>query len=218
MIAYWKRHDIKRVYGMFGNTALGQLQTAAMRPAVVELGSEYNDALLDPNGTDFRGVADRVKDANPQVIVITGQGATYEAAAVKQVRELGLRTWMWSMGQSFTSKYFHDALGPYREGMVFGGLYLDPKVSPQFMHAYRGRMGYLPAYNAGENYDVIKMFAYAIGKAGYDGDGIRDVIATLKNFPTVLGGRLYMAPDHFTRASSVGLWVVKRGSLVPLTG
>jgi hypothetical protein len=62
------------------------------------------------------------------------------------------------------------------------------------------------------------MLAFAIGKAGYGGDGIRDVIATLKNFPTVLGGTLYMAPDHFTRASSVGLWLVKQGSLVPLTG
>jgi branched-chain amino acid transport system substrate-binding protein len=218
VIAYWKAHGTKRVYGLFGNNALGQLQTAALRPAVVEMGGEYNDALLDPNGTDFRGVIDRVKDAKPQVVIITGQGASYEAVAIKQVRELGLRTPIWSFGQSFTSKYFHDAIGPYAEGMVFGGLYLDPKVSPRFMHAYRDRMGYLPAYNAGENYDVIKMFAFAIGKAGYDGDGIRDVIATLKNFPTVLGGTLYMAPDHFTRASSVGLWLVKQGSLVPLTG
>jgi len=78
--------------------------------------------------------------------------------------------------------------------MVFGGLYLDPKVSPKFMHAYRDRMGYLPAYNAGENYDIIRMFAYAFGKAGDDGDGIRDVIATLKNFPTVLAGRCIWTP------------------------
>jgi branched-chain amino acid transport system substrate-binding protein len=217
IVAHWKRHNIKRIYGLFGNTALGQLQAAALRPAVMESGAEYNDALLDPNGTDFRGVIDRAKDANPQAVIFTGQGATYEAAAIKQVREAGMRCQLWSFGQSFTSKYFHDAIGPYAEGMNFGGLYLDPKVAPAFMHAYRNRLGYLPAYNAGENYDIIKMFAYAIGKAGYNGDGIRDVIATLKDFPTVLGGTLYMAPDHFTRASSVGLWTVKRGTLVQLT-
>jgi branched-chain amino acid transport system substrate-binding protein len=213
-LAYWKAHNVKRIYGMLSNTAIGQLQTAKMKEVTPTIGVQYADALLDPNGTDFRGVVERVKDFDTDVVLITGQGTTTEAAAIKQLRELGYGKQIWSFGQSFTSKFFHDAIGPYSEGMILGGLYLDPNVSNKFARDYRARVGYIPAYNAGENYDVIKMFAFAIEKNGYNNEGIRNGIATLKNFPSVLGGTVSMGADHYTEFSSVSLWQVKRGKLV----
>ncbi len=109
--------------------------------------------------------------------MITGQGSTVEALAIKQVREAGLKAQIWSFGQNYTSKGFHDAVGPYGEGMVCGGLYLDPNVSNTFARAYRAKVGYIPSYVAGEAYDIIKIFAYAIGRAGYDGTAMRTTIA-----------------------------------------
>jgi branched-chain amino acid transport system substrate-binding protein len=218
MTAYWKSHGVKRIYGLLTNSAIGQLQSAKMKTVVPEFGGEYGEALLDPGATDFRGAVARARDANAEVIMITGQGSTIEANAIKQVREMGVKAEIWSFGQSFTSKQFHDAVGPYAEGMTFGGLYLDPNVSNKFARAYRDRVGYIPAYNAGENYDVIKMYAYAFGKVGYNAEAIRGTIATLKGVPSVLGGTITMGPDHYTAFSSTGLWRVKAGKLVRIAG
>ena len=56
------------------------------------------------------------------------------------------------------------------------------------------------------------MFAWAIRKNGYDGPAIRDAVAALHGeVPSVFGGTLTMGPDHYTVASSVALWLVRRG-------
>jgi branched-chain amino acid transport system substrate-binding protein len=218
MTAYWKAHNIKRVYGLLTNSAIGQLQTARLKASVAEIGGEYGDALLDPAQTDYRGAVARARDAGAEVIMITGQGSTTDSNTVKQIKEMGLKSEIWSFGQSYTSKSFHDAVGPYAEGMVFGGLYLDPNVSNKFARAYRDRVGYIPAYNAGENYDIIKMYAYAFGKVGYNAEAIRNTIATLKGVPSVLGGTITMGTDHYTEFSFAGLWRVKTGKLVRISG
>jgi branched-chain amino acid transport system substrate-binding protein len=218
MTAYWKAHDIKRVYGLLTNSAIGQIENAALRTAVQAMGGEYGEALIDPDATDFRGPVERARDANAQIVMITGQGSTVEAQAIKQVREAGLRAQIWSFGQNYTSKGFHDAVGPYGEGMVCGGLYLDPNVSNGFARAFRAKVGYLPAYISGEWYDIVKMYAYAIGKGGYNGDAIREVIATLKGVPSVLGGTIKMGPDHYSEFGSTGLWLVRAGKLIRLPG
>src|SRR5262249_42984415 len=147
--------------------------------AVQSIGGSYGEALLDPDTSDFRGTVERARDFGAQIIMITGQGSMAEAATIKQIRELGLPVQIWNMGQNYTSKAFHDAVGPYAEGMVLGGLYLDPNVSNAFARAYRARVGYIPSYVAGEVYDIVKIYAYAIKKAGYNGEAIRATIATL---------------------------------------
>jgi hypothetical protein len=61
---------------------------------------------------------------------------------------------------------------------------------------------------------VIKIFAYAIDRAGYNGPAIRDVIANLKGLPSVLGSSITMGPDHYTIFTTAALWRVKAGKLV----
>jgi branched-chain amino acid transport system substrate-binding protein len=218
MQAYWKAHNIKRVYGLLTNSAIGTLQSARLKSAVAEIGGEYGEALIDPNATDFRGSIARARDANADVVIITGQGSTVEANAIKQVKEMGLKAQIWSFGQNYTSKAFHDAVGPYGEGMILGGLYLDPNVSNKFARAFRAKVGYIPAYIHGEVYDIIKMFAYAIDKVGYNGEAMRGAIATLKGVPSVLGGTITMGPDHYSEFGAAGLWQVKAGKLVRISG
>jgi branched-chain amino acid transport system substrate-binding protein len=126
MAAYWKDHGIKRVYGLLANSSLGQLQSPALRAKVAELGGEYGESFLDPGSTDYRGVLERVRASNAQIVMLTGQGNLVEANAIKQARELGLTAQLWSFSNSYSAKSFRDAVGPYAEGLVFGGIYLDP--------------------------------------------------------------------------------------------
>jgi branched-chain amino acid transport system substrate-binding protein len=220
MTAYWKAHKVERIYGLLTNAPIGHLQSERLHAGVAQTGGSYEESLLDPDATDFRGTIARAQSWNPQVLVITGQGTSTEIVAVKQVREMGLRAQIWSIGNSYSGSYFRLGIGPYAEGMVFGGRNLDPNApaSNAFARAYSARVGDIPGYQAGEVYDMIKMFAYAIVKGGYSSEGVRDAIATLKGgVRSVLGGEIVMGPDHFTVASNTALWRVSAGKLARLT-
>jgi branched-chain amino acid transport system substrate-binding protein len=219
MVNYWKANGTKRIYGLLANSSLGAIQSPALKAKVAELGGEYAESLLDPNQTDFRGVLERVRAANPQVVMLTGQGSTTEANAIKQMRELGINAQVWAFSNVYTVKSFRDAVGPYSEGLVFAGINLDPNnpISNPFVRKYRSALGFIPAYPAGECYDIIRMFAYAIGKGGYNAEAIRNVIANLKGEVTsVLGNKIMMGSDHYSVFSNAALWRVKAGKLVKL--
>lgn len=220
MVRYWKSHGMKRIYALLTNSNDGQMKADALKTLVQGFGGSFDVSLLDADGTDFRGAIARARDTNPDVILITGQGSSTEATTVKQVREMGMKTPIWSIGQSYASNNFRDAIGPYAEGMVTGGIYLDPDAasSRPFVRRYREQLGYHPGYPAGEDYDIIKMFAYAINRVGYNGELIRGVIASLKAFPTIFGGTVSMGSDHYTQFSNAGLWQVQKGTLVRLSG
>ena len=85
-----------------------------------------------------------------------------------------------------------------------------------FVHDFKLKMGYIPGYQPAEEYDIVHMVAYAIERVGYDGEKIRDVLANLKDFPSAMGGKVSMFPDHYTRPT-LGLWLVRHGSLVKAT-
>jgi len=218
MLAYWKSHNITRIYGFLTNSAIGLLQSAALQKGVPQIGGTYGEALLEADATDVRGPIERARSANAQVVILTGQGAAVEALAVKTIRELGLTAQIWAFGQSYTSKVYHDAVGPYGEGLVMGGLYLDPNISNAFARQFRSAVGYIPAYISGEWYDIVKMYAYAIDKVGYNAEAIRNAIATMKGVPSVLGGTITMGADHYSEFGAAGLWLVKAGKLVRLPG
>ncbi len=220
MLAYWKAHNLTRIYGFLTNSAIGLLQSAGLQKGVPASGGTYAETLLEPDATDLRGQIERARVANAQVIILTGQGAAVEALAVKQIRELGLKAQIWAFGQSYTSKVYHDVLlEPYGEGPRNGRPLHSTRTSRTLRRwEYRAAVGYIPAYIAGEWYDIVKMYAYAIDKAGYNAEGIRNAIATLKGLPSVLGGMITMGPDHYSEFGSAGLWLVKAGKLVRLPG
>jgi branched-chain amino acid transport system substrate-binding protein len=216
--SYWKRHDLKNVYGFLTNNAIGLAQSPAVRGIVSDLGGTYGESLLDPSQTDFRGTLERARAASAQVIVFSGQGSATEANAIKQAREMGLNAQIWSVTNGYTGRSFRDTVGPYSEGLVFGGLNLDPNLpaTNAFARKYRAELGFIPGYPAGEIYDIIKIYAYAIGKAGYQAEAIKNTIVSLKGVPSVLGGTITMGPEHYTNFTVTGLWHVRAGRLVPL--
>ena len=217
MLAYWKAHGVKRAFGMLTNNAIGVQQSAFLREAFPRIGVRYDEGLIEATATDFRGTVTRARDENPDIILITGQGGQNEIAAIKQIRELGMRTQIWNLGQNFTSRSYREALGPYSEGLFYGGVYLDPKSSPTFVHRYAAVTGYAPGYPAGEAYDIVQIYAAAISKTSYNGTAIRNFVATLHGMPSVLGGTITMGSDHFTKFTSAGFFQVRSGRLVRMS-
>jgi branched-chain amino acid transport system substrate-binding protein len=211
--ADWKKRGIKRVYGMMLNNALGLLEGPACRAAAQSIGAEYGEALLDQGVTDFRGVAERVVNFGADAVVVPGQGGQVELSALRQLREMNTKALVYSLGQNYTSKSVIDAIGPYTEGMIFGGLYVSPSKAQKFVSAYKAKTGYIPSTQAEEQYDIIKMLAWGIEKAGYNGEGVARALAGMKGFPTVFGGTVDMGENHRTIIKALGLFQVQHGQL-----
>ena len=153
-----------------------QRARTARRPGLprrcADIGAEYGEALLDTGTTDFRGVAERVIQFGAEAVVVPGHGGSVELNALRQLRELNTKALVYSLGQNYTSKSVIDAIGPYTEGMIFGGLYVSPSKAQKFVSAYKAKTGYVPSTQAEEQYDIIRMLALGIEKAGYNGEGI----------------------------------------------
>ena len=116
-----------------------------------------------------------------------------------------------SAANFYTVHAWREAVGPYAEGIIFGGARVDPQAGRNFIRAYRTKMGFEPGYAQGELYDTVTLIAYAIAHGGGSGDGIRDALANLKGVPSVLGGTIAMGADHYTVIPSIALWQVRHG-------
>jgi branched-chain amino acid transport system substrate-binding protein len=218
-VKYWKAKNVKKIVGFLTNNALGLQQSTFMKDVAQQIGAQYTEALLDPNATDFRGQIARAQDVNPDVIVLTGQGSSVEAAAIKQAREAGVKAMICVLSNGWASKAFRDGVGPYSEGLIFGGLALDPRTAPAFVAAYKAKAGYVPAFTSAEVYDVIKLIAYGLDRTnGAGGDALRAVIADVKGARSVLGGTITMGPDHQTLPGAVSLWQIRSGEEIKIPG
>jgi branched-chain amino acid transport system substrate-binding protein len=216
--AYWKAHNVKRVFAFLGNNAQGTIYSPLVKATAQAAGAEYAEALINLTDTDFRGVVTRAKDFNPDAVFFEASGSQAETTAIRQVRELGITAQFYEDSNFFQTKTWRAAVGPYTEGMIFGGLKIDesqPSVKA-FTAAYRAKTGSAPGYVPGEFYDMVKIIAHAIAAGGYSGDGIRNALASLKGFPSIFGGTLTMGADHYTVITGEALWQVRQGREVRL--
>ncbi len=213
---YWKAKRYRRVFLFIVNNALGQVVAPLVRDAAAAAGAQFDQAPFDLGQTDYRGIIARAKEFGPDAILVQGGGGGDEGVLIKQLRELDMRQQLFTMANNFRARAWRDAVGPYTEGMILGGLNVDATTAPGFIHKFKARLGYIPGYQPAEFYDVLYMLAYAIRKAGYDGDGIREAIAGLRDFPSVMGGKVSMADDHYTRPP-LALWHVQRGELTRIS-
>jgi ABC-type branched-subunit amino acid transport system substrate-binding protein len=125
---------------------------------------------------------------------------------------------MYNAAVFYQERSWRVAVGAYSEGMYFAGVAVPDGIAHAFIAAYRAKTGYTPDYNAAQLYDMVKMYAAAIAKSSYDGQAIRNAIVSSTGVPSVFGGTITMGPNHYTVTSSVGLWQVRGGRLVRVSG
>jgi branched-chain amino acid transport system substrate-binding protein len=210
---YWKQSGYKRIYALYGNNGFGQLIAPIVKGLVVAAPAEYAEAFLDFGSTDYRGVVTRVREFNPDGIFISAQGSTAEIAAIKQIRELGLTMPIFNGSNPYYDRDWRIACGPYSEKMFFVGLNVDPVAGKDFIRKFKAKENSPPSYQPGLVYDIIQIYAYAIGKVGYSGEAIRNAVASLNGeISSVVGGKIRMGADHYTIPTGIALWQVQRGN------
>jgi branched-chain amino acid transport system substrate-binding protein len=114
---------------------------------------------------------------------------------MKQTRELGLATPMFNGSANPTVKTYREAAGKSLEGVIYAGFKYDPAAARKLADAYRAKLGFDPDFASLEVYDMVNMIAAAIGKNGYDGEGIRNFLRDIKDFKSIGGGSFSMDPD-----------------------
>ncbi|MBI1805728.1 MAG: ABC transporter substrate-binding protein [Ignavibacteria bacterium] len=138
---------------------------------------------------DFKAQLTALKASSPELIFVPGY-YTESALIVKQARELNI-TIPFLGGDGWDSGKLIEIGGSAMENTYFCTHYsaMDTNAVVQhFVTKYRSKYNETPDVNAVLGYDVGKLLADAIQRAGtMDGSKLRDAIAATKNFHGVTG-------------------------------
>lgn len=138
---------------------------------------------------DFRSMLTKIKQTNPDALLINAQAGSNAAAIAKQARELGMKSQFY--GYFFTGPEFVKS-GPAVEGtLMLDAPTLDSSNSKAaaFLAKYESKHGQRPAYPfyAGGGYDQMMLLASAFGEAGTDSDEVRSYLEAVKDNEGVIG-------------------------------
>ncbi len=148
-----------------------------------------------PSERDFRSTLVRIRDAQPNGIILE---AYYADAAViaRQVRELGLKQPIAAVGSVYSPKLLElggDAVnGIYTQAQFFPD---DPRPEVQgFVTAFVAKYGRQPdGFNA-TAYDTMNLFAALVQQFGASRDAIHTGLARIRDVPSVVYGKMTFDP------------------------
>lgn len=212
---HWKNKGVKKLFAFIPNTAIAEFGSPLIKQEMQKLGVQYEEAQFKLGETDYRGLIARAKDFSPDAIFVWGHGTVDEAVIMRQVRELGIQAPLYAGCGCPTVKSYREALGEVGEGLIFGSLKYDKQAAAKVISAYKERLGFEPDYAAIEWYDIVHMTAEAIKRNGYTGDGIRQGLAGIKDFPSIGGGQLSFDETGQTQ-QQVALYQMKGQEIVEI--
>jgi len=194
-----KTLGFKRVAVLFLNTDWGRtsrdvfVKAAEARGAQVVIAEGYQ-----PDEKDFRSTLVRVRDANPDGLVLISYYPD-GALIAGQVRNVGLKQPIAASGSVYSPKFIE--LG----GAAVNGIYTNTAFFPEepraevqtFVTRFKAKYGKEPdAFNA-YAYDAVQIAAAALIQAGPQGDrtAVRDALYKIKDVPSVVFGKANFDPQ-----------------------
>ncbi|MGJ7511253.1 ABC transporter substrate-binding protein [Variovorax sp. GT1P44] len=194
-----KTLGFKRVAVLFLNTDWGRTSRDVFVKAAEARGAEVVIAEgYQPDEKDFRSTLVRVRDANPDGLVLISYYPD-GALIAGQVRNVGLKQPIAASGSVYSPKFIE--LG----GAAVNGIYTntaffpdEPRAEVQdFVKRFRAKYGKEPdAFNA-YAYDAVVIAAAALREAGPNGDrkAVRDAFYKIKDVPSVVFGKANFDPQ-----------------------
>jgi branched-chain amino acid transport system substrate-binding protein len=214
---YWRKNGVKRIYMLVPNNAVGPIIVDLVGSAAGKVGTTTTSSAFNYGETDYRGLAIRVKEYNPDRIMLASSGGVDDTTIVKQIREAGVKATIDLAANYYNDPTWQAAIGPYIDNIVLADVAVDPKAGKRFVDDYRIKTGSTPSAIAAEVYDIVQMFAAAIGRSSYNGEAIAKQLSVLKGVPSVFGGTITMDAEHYS-PPAMYLYQVKSGKLVRIFG
>ncbi len=189
----------KRVAVLFLNTDWGRtsrdvfVKAAEARGAQVVVAEGYQ-----PDEKDFRSTLVRVRDANPDGLVLISYYPD-GALIAGQVRNVGLKQPIAASGSVYSPKFIELGGGAV-DGIHTNTAFFpeEPRAEVQeFVTRFRARYGKEPdAFNA-YAYDAVVYAAAALNHAGPDADrrAVRDAFYKIHDLPSVIFGKANFDPQ-----------------------
>jgi branched-chain amino acid transport system substrate-binding protein len=211
----------KKLAVLYLNTDWGRTSQTLFTAAAKSYGAEVVAAEgYQPDEKDFRSTLVRVRDANPDAIVLISYYAD-GALITRQIRTVGLKTPIVASGSIYSPKFLELAgdagNGVFTETNFFPG---EPRPEVQnFVTKFRARYQEDPDTFNAVAYDTIVLFAQVFDQFGTDRTGIRDGLAKVKDAPSVIFGKATFDPQTRRVAGARAVYlVVKDGKFAPWDG
>lgn len=207
VIDYLKNQQLTKVAWLsvdnsFGSSGKEEFGTASKQAGIDTVISETFEATVN----DAKPMLTRVKNANPQAIVIWG--TTQECAVVtKNVRELGISVPIIE-SHGIASKQFMDLAGKAANGVILpaGRLLVEDqlpdsnkqkKILHDYVTAFKDKFNYAPSTFGGHAWDAFEILTGALKTAGNDPGKVRDAIESgTKDFVGISGIFNVTAGNH----------------------
>jgi branched-chain amino acid transport system substrate-binding protein len=135
----------------------------------------------NPTEKDFRTQWEKIKEAKPECVWITGYGPAY-SVLIKQFRETQVGSVLladMTLGLPVTLKTVGDAA----EGVV----YVDGPMKADFIERYQKKYGDRPTSYAGYAYDILMILNRVRKDNGTSPEQIRNGFAAIRDFPGAMG-------------------------------
>lgn len=211
---YAARLGFKRVAILHLNTDWGRTSKDLFVKAIEDRGAKVVAAEgYLPDEKDFRSALVRVRDSNPDGLVLISYYAD-GALISRQVRTVGLKQPIAAVGSVYSPKFL-ELGGDAVEGVHTNSQFFpeDPRPEVQaFVKRFKAKYEAEADAFAARAYDTFILVGETIRQSGPDRKAIKEALATVKDIPSVIYGKLQF--DTNTRrvagAKSVDL-VVKDG-------
>ncbi len=143
---------------------------------------------FEQDTTDFNDQLGKIKEANPETIVLIGYAEMAEI--LKEARELGMEQQVLS-SVMFDNPGILEKAGDAAEGVLFTTWTPDPATPSvalqSFEVAYRQKYGSQPGIFAAEAYDALNILAKVIQESSYSADAIKAALYGVRDYPGASG-------------------------------
>ena len=159
-----------------------QSVAAAFTKRFKELGGTVlSQETYEPGTQDFRPVLLKIKNSNPESIMITVQGPDSAAQIIKQMQELGMNQQIYGDSLVVTKSTYEKSNGALPSTAIGATSRTNPDRSPQtrtFIDRYTARFGEITVdpFAATESYDGTIIFSQLISSCEQDTDCARNML------------------------------------------
>lgn len=153
-------------------------------------GTVKGEQTYQEGDTDFKAQLNTLKGQGPQAVLVPGYYSEVGTIA-RQSKDVGLNVPLIG-GDGWDSPQLIPGAGAALEGSYFTDHYfsveLDNPDTKKFIDAFKAKYGTNPDALSALGYDAARLLIDALKRAKtLDGPGIRDAIASTKDFPGVTG-------------------------------
>lgn len=194
-----KTLGFKRVAVLYLNTDWGRTSRDVFVKAAQERGAQVAIAEgYQPDEKDFRSTLVRVRDANPDGVVLISYYPD-GALIAGQVRSVGLKQPIAASGSVYSPKFIELGAAAV-DGIYTNTAFFPDEPRPEvkdFVQRFRAKYGKEPdAFNA-YAYDAVQIAAAALRQAGPQADrkAVRDAFYKIKDVPSVVFGQANFDPQ-----------------------